>query len=277
MPENKIKEGKRVLHLESLSAGYNDTVVLEDVNLSVYEGDFVGLIGANGSGKTTLLKVLLGLIQPLRGKVHYHFDGEGSPRKYIGYMPQASMFDKQFPIRVVDVVLSGLIAKMGLFKHFTRKQRDRGTEVLEQMGVAHLGNNALGELSGGQMQRVFLARALISSPKLLVLDEPNTFVDKNFETSFYEILKELNKTVTILLVSHDVGMISSYVKSIACCVNHHLHYHESSELSQELLHSYPCPIDLITHGDLPHRVLKNHTNCKICNRELSPEELKHHV
>jgi zinc transport system ATP-binding protein len=137
---------------------------------------------------------------------------------------------------------------------------------MEQMGILHLKHKAIGELSGGQMQRVFLARALIASPKLLVLDEPNTYVDKHFEESFYEILKELNEKMAIILVSHDLGIISSYVKSIAC-VNRHLHYHDSSEITQELLDNYPCPIDLITHGDLPHRVLKTHKGCEICEQK----------
>jgi zinc transport system ATP-binding protein len=117
------------------------------------------------------------------------------------------------------------------------------------------------------MQRVFLARALIASPKLLVLDEPNTFVDKSFSKGFYEILKELNKEMAIILVSHDLGMISSYVKTIAC-ICRYLHYHDSSEITREVLDSYSCPIELIAHGDMPHRVLKNHQNCRGCSSNL---------
>jgi zinc transport system ATP-binding protein len=266
LKDNKQKE-KKILELQNITAGYNDHIVLEDVNLSVYEKDFIGVIGANGSGKTTLLKVILGLLPPMRGNIRFFIEDVGQIKKYIGYMPQASMFDKKFPITVKDVVISGLIAKAGLFKHFSRRHKTKADEIMEKMDILHLKNKAIGELSGGQMQRVFLARALISSPKLLVLDEPNTYVDKSFEKSFFEILTDLNKEMAIILVSHDLGMISSYVKSIAC-VSYHLHYHDSSEITQEQLDSYKCPIDLITHGDLPHRVLKDHSHCETCARGM---------
>lgn len=264
-------EGEKILELQGITAGYGDHIVLEDVDLVVYNRDFIGMIGANGSGKTTLLKVMLGLLPPMRGKIRFFFDQSNNIKKYIGYMPQASMFDKKFPITVMNVVISGLTARAGLFRHFSRADRKRCDEIMEQMGVFHLRHKAIGELSGGQMQRVFLARALIASPKLLVLDEPNTYVDKQFEESFYEILKELNNKMAIILVSHDLGMISSYVKSIAC-VDRHLHYHDSSEITQELLDKYPCPIDLITHGDLPHRVLKSHNGCERCVHEQGTKD-----
>lgn len=263
---------KKILELQNVTAGYNDHIVLEDVNLSIYEKDFIGVIGANGSGKTTLLKVILGLLPPMRGNVRFFIEETRQIKKYIGYMPQASMFDKKFPITVKDVVISGLIAKAGLFRYFSRKHKTQVKKIMEQMDILHLKNRAIGELSGGQMQRVFLARALISSPKLLVLDEPNTYVDKGFEKNFFEILTGLNKEMAIILVSHDLGMISSHVKSIAC-ISYHLHYHDSSEITQEQLDSYNCPIDLITHGDLPHRVLKDHSDCEKCARgvKLKPE------
>ncbi|MCX6581074.1 MAG: ABC transporter ATP-binding protein [Candidatus Aminicenantes bacterium] len=260
-------EKKKILELQGVTAGYNGQIVLEEVNLSVYEKDFIGVIGANGSGKTTLLKVILGLLSPIRGKIRFFIEDARHIKKHIGYIPQASMFDKKFPITVESVAISGLTASVGLFHRFSRRHRARAHEAMEQMGILHLKNRAVGELSGGQMQRVFLARALISSPKLLVLDEPNTFVDKSFEKDLYEILKELNKEIAIILVSHDLGMISSYVKTIAC-VCRYLHYHESGEITQEVLESYSCPIDLIAHGDTPHRVLKDHQNCRGCTGKL---------
>lgn len=261
------KERKKILELQGVTVGYNDHIVLENVNLSVYEQDFIGIVGANGSGKTTLLKVLLGLLSPIRGTVRFFIEKNGQPKKYIGYMPQVSMFDKKFPITVKNVVISGLTGSVGMFRGFSRSDKARAREVMEQMDVLHLRDRAIGELSGGQMQRVFLARALISSPRLLVLDEPNTFVDKTFEKSFYEILKELNKEMAILLVSHDLGMISSYVKTIAC-VCRFLHYHESSKITQDVLDTYNCPIDLITHGNLPHRVLRSHDECAGCSGHI---------
>jgi zinc transport system ATP-binding protein len=121
-----------------------------------------------------------------------------------------------------------------------------------------LGDSALSELSGGQLQRVFLGRAIIGNPRLLLLDEPGNFVDSTFENDFYEKLKELNERMTILMVSHDIGIISSHVKSYAC-INRGLHYHPSSEITNEQLLAYGCPIQLITHGDVPHTVLKYHT------------------
>jgi zinc transport system ATP-binding protein len=252
-------EKKKILELQALKAGYDGHVVLEGVNLTVYEQDFLGIIGANGSGKTTLIKVLLGLLKPLAGRVHFSFAPGEKARKRIGYLPQQARFDKQFPISVQDVVLSGLTSKKGLFKPFSRQDKVVVDQVLEQMGILALKKQAIGTLSGGQMQRVFLARALVASPVLLVLDEPDTFVDQCFIGDFYKTLVELNHRVAIILVSHDLGMISSYVKTIACLSVHgHLYYHESNRITQKLLDSYNCPIDLITHGDLPHRVLGQH-------------------
>jgi zinc transport system ATP-binding protein len=252
-------EKKKLLELQSLKVGYNSHIILEDVNLTVYEQDFLGIIGANGSGKTTLIKVLLGLLKPLGGKVQFFFAPGERARKQIGYLPQQTMFDKKFPITVRDVVLSGLVSKVGIFRSFTRQDKALVDEVLEQMGILAIKKQPLGTLSGGQMQRVFLARALVASPALLVLDEPDTFVDQCFIGDFYKTLVELNRQIAIILVSHDLGMISSYVKTIACLnVNGRLYYHDSNRITQQLLDSYNCPIDLITHGHLPHRVLGQH-------------------
>jgi zinc transport system ATP-binding protein len=253
------KEKKKLLELRSVTVGYNGHLVLKDVNLTIYEQDFLGIVGANGSGKTTLIKVLLSLIMPIKGTVQFFFAPLERARKQIGYLPQQNMFDKKFPITVHDVVLSGLASKVGVFKSFNKEDRATADQVLEQMGIPDLKKRAIGTLSGGQMQRVFLARALVSSPALLVLDEPDTFVDKSFTRDFYEILQELNQQMAIILVSHDLGMISSYVKAIACLnINGNLFCHDSNNITQEVLDSYHCPIDLITHGDLPHRVLGKH-------------------
>jgi len=255
-----MEAGKeKLLEISSVTVGYNGQPVLKNVSLTVYYQDFLGIIGANGSGKTTLIKVLMGLLKPQRGTIRFFFDPPGKPGKRIGYLPQQTMFDKKFPITVLDVVLSGLTSKVGIFKAFSRQDRARVHEVLEKMGIPDLSKRAMGTLSGGQMQRVFLARALVSSPTLLVLDEPDTFVDQSFTGAFYEILQELNRQMAIILVSHDLGIISSHVKTIACLnVKGNLFYHESNKITPQLLDSYKCPIDLITHGDLPHRVLAKH-------------------
>ncbi len=239
-----------LLQLKNISAGYEGKTVLREVNLNVKPNDFVGIIGPNGGGKTTLLKVLLELIAPYQGSV-VKKDG-----LRIGYLPQINTIDKKFPISVKEVILSGQHAnnwKLGSNNKTTQKV----DELLQFVGMAEYKNTAIGDLSGGQMQRIFLCRALISKPHLLILDEPNTYVDKTFEENLYNLLGELNKDMAILLVSHDVGTISSLVKTIAC-VNGGLHYHESNKITNEVLKSYNCPIEIISHGTVPHRVLKTH-------------------
>ncbi len=246
----------KILELQNVKAGYNSDIVLREVNLNVYHNDFIGVIGSNGSGKTTLLKVILGLLPPLSGTITFNFKSK-NPRRHIGYLPQISHFDNKFPITVGDVILSGLIGRRKIFQSFSQKEKDKMCAVLDWLGLQGVSTKPIGELSGGQQQKVLLGRALISDPELLLLDEPSTFMDKSSEKSFYELLVELNKKMPIILVSHDLGMISSHVKSIAC-VNQSIYYHESNEINQELIDNYNCPIDLITHGHLPHRVLKTH-------------------
>ena len=245
----------KIVELSSLVAGYNEEVILNDVNLVIRENDFLGIIGPNGGGKTTLLKVMMGLIRPFAGEVILH---QGNThRGFFGYLPQVNQIDKKFPITVMDVVLSGLMHEGSRLGRFSREDRNKAEALLERSGMHIMKNAILGELSGGQMQRVLLARAIISSPQLLVLDEPDTFVDNNFENDLYNFLKELNSEMAIMMVSHDLGMISSYVKTIAC-VNRGLHYHATNQITDEVLASYNCPIDLIAHGKLPHRILKEH-------------------
>ncbi|MCD6355348.1 MAG: ATP-binding cassette domain-containing protein, partial [Prolixibacteraceae bacterium] len=177
-------------------------------------------------------------------------------RGLIGYLPQVEHIDRKFPITVFDVVLSGAIMKSrALVK--TENIKKKAENLLAEMGISAIRDKAIGELSGGQMQRVFLCRAILSDPKVLILDEPDTFVDNRFEGELYEKLRLLNKKMAIILVSHDVGTISTYVKSIAC-VNGDLHYHPSNLISQDQLNGYNCPIQVISHGTIPHTVLKQH-------------------
>lgn len=250
-------ESKPLLELKGITAGYNGQVVLENIDLTIYPHDFIGMIGPNGGGKTTLLKIMLGLMQPFEGEMQYYFDHTDRPGKRIGYLPQFTLFDQKFPITVRDVVLGGLVADTGIFRRFSAEEQGRAEAVMQRMGIVELKKRPLGELSGGQLQRTFLARALVASPKILLLDEPDTFVDVTFANSFYELLRQVNHEVAIVLVTHDLGMISSHVKSIAC-VNRTLHYHDSNELTQEILDNYNCPIELISHGQVPHRVLRDH-------------------
>ncbi|MEI6577187.1 MAG: ABC transporter ATP-binding protein [Bacteroidota bacterium] len=249
----------KILSLESVSAGYADEIVLKDVTLDILSHDFVGIIGPNGGGKTTLLKVMMGLIKPVKGSVNFPGAARQGLRNLFGYLPQLSKSDNKFPITVSEVVLSGLTKEDSWINIPSRKEKEIAIAMMEKTGIYHLKDKVIGELSGGQMQRAFLARAIISSPYLLVLDEPNTYVDSNFEKDLYELLLEFNKEMAIIVVSHDLGMVSSYVKTIAC-VNRGLHYHHSNIITEELMNAYNCPIDLIAHGELPHRILKEHSH-----------------
>ena len=245
---------KPLLELLSVSVSYGEFTALENVALKVMENDFIGIIGPNGGGKTTLLKAILGLV-PIRGKIEFSPELQGG--KKIGYLPQISTGDHSFPLTVTDVVLSGLMLHKGFVPVMTAADKARAATVIDELGLRQLADSPLSGLSGGQLQRVFLGRAVIGDPKLLLLDEPGSFVDSNFEHDFYEKLRILNKRMAILMVSHDIGTISSHVRSFAC-VNRNLHYHPSSEISNEQLQEYGCPIQLITHGEVPHTVLKKH-------------------
>jgi len=244
-----------LLEIQSLSVSYDANVVLQDINFSISENDFIGVIGPNGGGKTTLLKVILGLIKPFRGKIVFNNDLINP--NAIGYLPQMSTGDVNYPVTVSDVVLSGMMIRKKIISRMSSADKKRAREVIDDLGLTGMEHTSLNELSGGQLQRVLLGRAVIGDPKLLLLDEPGNFVDSTFENDFYEKLRELNKRMAILMVSHDIGMISSHVKSYAC-VNRDMHYHPSSEITNEQLLSYGCPIQLITHGEVPHTVLKIH-------------------
>ena len=246
-----------LVDIRNLSAGYGQNIVLKDVNLSIQQFDFVGVIGPNGGGKTTLLKALLGLIPPLTGEIIYdELMTEGNTHR-IGYLPQINNIDRKFPVTVFDVVRSGLMSRNRLIGRYSREENERANNLMSEMGIFGIGKKAIGELSGGQIQRALLCRALVNNPKLLILDEPNTYVDNRIERELYEKLKVLNDKLAILLVSHDLGTISTYVKSYAC-VNGSLHYHSGNKVTPDLLKSYECPIQIISHGEIPHTVLYNH-------------------
>jgi len=248
----------RLIEIRNVSAGYGHKVVLKDINLDVFRDDFLGIIGPNGGGKTTLLKLILDLISPMRGTVRFYTGGEEVPKLRIGYLPQMNQIDKKFPISVKEVVASGLSFEKPRFRSFTKEQEQRIEEVLVQMGLEDLSGRPIGQLSGGQLQRVLLGRSIVSCPQVLILDEPNSYVDKRFESRFYQLLEEINKESAIILVSHDIGTVLTMVKNIAC-VNETLHYHAGSNISEEWLgETYACPIELVGHGHLPHRVLKKH-------------------
>ena len=244
-----------LLKLRDLSAGYDTKPVLKGISLEVKQGDFIGVIGPNGGGKTTLLKVILGLLPLWSGSIWYAAELTQKGHKRIGYLPQDPGLDMQFPVRVKDVVLTGLMQRSRSV--LWQGKETKAMQALTRVGMQDSAGRSFGSLSGGQRQKVLLARAIADQPALLILDEPDTFTDQRFEQDLYSLLRDLNEEMAIIMVSHDLGMISSHVKTIAC-VNGGLHYHHSNLISKEMLASYECPIDIITHGHLPHRVLGEH-------------------
>jgi len=247
-----------VVKLEDVWVQYNGVPVLESINLSIEQDDVIGIIGPNGGGKTTLLKVVLGLITPGRGKVLVMGKSPAESRHLIGYVPQHSTFDREFPISVWEVVLMGRLSNSRLFKRYSRGDCEAAESALRIVDMLRFKDRQIGKLSGGEQQRVFIARALVSNPKILLLDEPTASVDPAMQAEFYELLERLRNDMAIVLVSHDISAVSLSVDKIAC-LNRHLHYHGPAEITAEVLEAtYKCPVQMIAHGAVPHRVLKEH-------------------
>ena len=255
----RATEPEAVLRVSNLNVSAGDHHILKNINLEIPKNRITVLLGPSGCGKTTLLKAILGLIQPVSGSITFLDAGKKVSHLNIGYLPQINQIDKKFPISVHEVILSGLTLRGKFIKRYTAEDKQKVEPIAVKMGIENLLHRAIGELSGGQLQRVLLGRAIIDNPKLIILDEPSSYVDKLFETNFYKLLDEINKEIAIVLVSHDVGTIISQVKNIAC-VNQSLHYHCGSNISQEwLMGAYDsCPIEILGHGSLPHRVLLQH-------------------
>lgn len=247
-----------IIQINGLCAGYDGKTVLNQVDLAVYEKDFLGIIGPNGGGKTTLIKCILGLHHPLQGHIRFYKNGEEVPEITMGYLPQYNSIDKKFPISVYEVVLSGLSKQKSLFRRYSKEQHEQARQMIVRMGLEGLEERSIGSLSGGQLQRALLGRALVSNPEVVILDEPNTYIDKRFEAKLYSLLEEINQERAIILVSHDIGTVLKNVKTIAC-VNETVHYHPHTEVPTEWLEEhFGCPIEMLGHGTFPHRVLKCH-------------------
>lgn len=242
-----------LISLDKVNVNYGSTKIFEQIDLKISEGDFLGIIGPNGSGKTTLLKTIIGLIKPSGGKVNLK---KGTR---IGYVPQFSNFEKSFPILVKEVVQMGVIDhKIIPFFRPAKNQIDKSDEIMKTVGIYDLKDRKINQLSGGQLQKTLIARALMANPDVLILDEPTASLDSKSTNEIYELLKRLNETKTVVLVSHDLSAVSSYVKNIAC-LNGSLHVHDDNLITVELMNEvYGCPIDLIAHGNVPHRVLQSH-------------------
>lgn len=238
-----------VIEIKNLNFSYGKNRVLSDVNLEIEENDFVAIIGPNGGGKSTLMKLMVGLLKPESGTVSLFGEKVPSKKVEIGYVPQNTNKNIDFPITVGECVATGLLGIS-----------PKGAEVkaaLARVKMDGFLNRRLGELSGGERQRVLIARALVCSPKILFLDEPTNNIDAAGQQALYQLLSEFSESMTIVIVTHDVMALSSRIKSIVC-VNRNVHYHEGSRMTPEMFSdAYGCEVDLIAHG-IPHRVLGSH-------------------
>ena len=245
------------IEVEKVCFSYEKTEVLKEVSFRLKQGEFLGIIGPNGGGKTTLVRLMLGLLRPDRGTIRILGMEPNAASRRVGYVPQSMDLSRAFPISVMEVALMGRLSRSGIGKRYTREDREKARQALEKAGMWEHRHKHIGKLSGGQKQRVFIARALATDPEILFLDEPTSGVDPEFHVNLYDILQELNKQVTIVVITHDIGVVSSYMKSIAC-VNKHFIFHEGSHITQEMIDmAYQCPVELVAHG-MPHRGLPSH-------------------
>jgi zinc transport system ATP-binding protein len=251
-----------VIDIDNLCVTYKEgNVALTNITMQVLKGDYLGLIGPNGGGKSTLLKAMLNLIDHQKGSIKFF----GGPLKdslnRIGYVPQFSNFDREFPINVQEVVLTATTPKkFKLFSRYSTTQIEDANKALRLVGIEDLATRQIKSLSGGQFQRLLIARALALKPELLLLDEPTASVDSSSRQLIYDLLDKINQQgTTIVMISHDTMAISSKVKHIAC-ISENLIYHGNPELNEEIVEElYGCNIDLLGHG-IPHRVLPHHAN-----------------
>ena len=202
------------LRLRDINAGYNGRIQLRDVSIDIEDRDFVGIVGPNGGGKTTLLRVILGLLPPYSGTIEYLRNGERADSLTVGYLPQTRDIDTDFPISVGDIVASGMNSPRRLFGGYSKEQRRMAEETMRTIGIDDMKHRPVKALSGGELQRVLFARALVSRPEVLVLDEPDNFVDDDFETFMYDTIRSVNKDAAVIMVSHDTDFVTTNAKKI---------------------------------------------------------------
>lgn len=236
-----------VIEIENLSFSYGANPVLEDISLAVGKEEFFGIIGPNASGKSTLLRLMLGLLEPDRGRIRVLGTSPSRARPRIGYVPQYPAYRREFPICVRDVVMMGRLGVTAAVGRYTDRDRDKTLAAMQAVEVDAIADTNVAHLSGGQAQRMLIARALACEPEILILDEPTSNIDLRVEESIFALLKQFNAHMTIIIVSHDVAFISSYVDRVGC-LNRTLVCHGTAELSGKTMEElYGTDIKMIQH------------------------------
>jgi zinc transport system ATP-binding protein len=205
-----------LIDVKNLTFDYDKTVIFDGVDLSIDQGEFIGIFGPNGGGKTTLFKLLLGFLKAKKGSIKLFGKQPQDAREKIGYVPQANLFDRKFPISVLEVVLSGMLREATFFGNFTKESKEKAMQALKRVGLADYADRAFGTLSGGQAQRVLIARSLVGNPSLLFLDEPTACVDPDAEKKIYSLLDDLKGELTILMITHDLSALVDRADRLLC-------------------------------------------------------------
>lgn len=237
-----------VIDLRSVSFSYGAASVIQSVDLDVLEGEFLGVVGPNAGGKSTLLKLILGLLTPQSGRIRVLGRPPGEASRFLGYVPQYPAFARDFPVTVEQTVLMGRLGSGSWFGGYRRADREAADKALAEVEAEGLNKRQIGTLSGGQLQRVLLARALVSEPDILILDEPTANIDQRSEGDIFDLLRKLNERMTILVVSHDVAFISSYVGRVAC-INRTLVCHHTDAINGRVIQDlYGGDVRMVAHG-----------------------------
>ncbi len=238
---------RTVISLDHVGFSYDDLPVLEDICLQVQDKEFLGIVGPNGGGKSTLLKLILGLLKPLQGRIEVLDEAPQQAHRRLGYVPQFVFFDRNFPITVRETVLQGRLGRTRPIFGFRKSDLAIAREALQKTEILDLENRSLNTLSGGQLQRVLIARALACEPEILLLDEPTANIDPKVEEDVFSLLKKLNESITIIVVSHDIGFISHFISRVAC-LNRKLVCHSTSRISGKMIEElYGSPLKMVHH------------------------------
>ena len=227
---------KAAIEISNLNFSFENLAILENITMSIEQGDFAGLVGPNGGGKTTLLKLILGLYKPQSGTISIFGESLKKQRKKIGYVPQYANFNSDFPISVQDTVLQGRLGVSSFFGRYDQNDKIIAQKVMQETEILNLAHRSIQTLSGGQMQRVLVARALAAEPEIMLLDEPTANIDQRAEKDIFDIFKAINERMTILIISHDIAFVSDYINKVFC-LNKTLVCHDASPVTSDTIHT----------------------------------------